>query len=614
MCDTSPQRAGETLGSARIRASSQSLPSKVRSLLKLEQTRTDAGRNMHTPTRRAHPAVVFLLSCLGVLCMSSAAHAAAAPRLIVGFDSAATATSQDHVLRSAGVAPRTARAAVKGGIRSLDAVVVPAGAGGLAATQRRLLAQPGIDYVEIDHVARISGDVAATWTPNDTFFSQQWALATIGATQAWDVTRGAGIKIAIVDTGVDYVHPDLAGRVEQGYDFVDGDPDPMDVQGHGTHVAGIAAGNANDGSGIAGIAPEATILAVRVLDSDGAGNYSQVARGIVHASDKGAKVINLSLGGTEGSDLLESAVNYAASRGAIVVCASGNESAKQVGYPGRYDGCMSVGATDIADQRAGFSNFGPGLDITAPGAQILSSTMNGSHDSWDGTSMASPYVGGVAALLFAQGLGRRAVTDTIIGTARDLGDAGYDQAYGAGRLDAAAAVAAAARQPRSATGGGEAAPVVASLELKAPRKVVKATSKVVWKVLSRSAWTRVGTTAHSGTFTWSKTSTKGAVRTISSFRMRGGIVSRRITKQARSTSITKKSTSFLPIVANVSDDLGVDRVAFEVDGRLRAVDWNGADGWQAEVPCTSGARTIVVRAYDVSDRETAGRVQRTIRC
>ncbi|MCW2956885.1 MAG: peptidase [Thermoleophilia bacterium] len=561
---------------------------------------------MPTLPRRAHPAAAFLLACVGVLCTSSAAHAATAPRLIVGFESDATTTLQSSSLQRGGVTARSARASVKAGVPRLDAVVVPAGPRGLAATRRALLAQPGVAYVEIDHVARAYGAV------NDTFFSQQWALGTLGATRAWDTTRGAGVTVAVVDTGVDYVHPDLAGRVDLGSDFVDKDQDPMDVQGHGTHVAGIAAGTANDGQGIAGIAPEARILAIRVLDADGAGNYSQVASGIVQAADRGARVINLSLGGDEPSELLESAVNYAAAKGAIVVCASGNEGAKAIGYPGRYESCMSVGATDIADARAPFSNVGPGLDVTAPGAQILSSTMGGMHDSWDGTSMASPYVGGVAALLMSQGLGRRAAIDTLTATARDLGASGYDTSFGHGRIDAAAAVDATLRTTRGAA--DTTAPVIAGIELHPAKRTTKRSVSTAWKVTSRSKWARVGTTEDPGRYTWSKTTGKGAVRTTSTWRTSAGIVYRQDVRKKKSSKVTRTISASTPFGVTVSDDVAVDRVAFEVDGKVRAVDWNGADGWLASVPCKAGARTFVVRAYDAADNEVSGRAARTVRC
>ncbi|MEO6867373.1 MAG: S8 family serine peptidase, partial [Gaiellales bacterium] len=268
--------------------------------------------------RRAHTAAVALLVFVGALTVPAFAQAAAAPRLIVGFRSDVPAAAQRATLGRTGVRVKTA-------IPALDARVVQVKPGRMNATRRALLKRSGVAYVEIDHVAYASGlqdearrGVASSWIPNDTFYSSQWALQKIGAERAWELSRGNGVTIAVVDSGFDYIHPDLAGRVDLGRDFVDKDDDPMDVQGHGTHVAGIAAGGADDDYGIAGIAPGARILAVRVLDAEGAGNYSQVADGIVYAAKRGAKVINLSLGGEEKSELLRTAIDYAAARGAVV--------------------------------------------------------------------------------------------------------------------------------------------------------------------------------------------------------------------------------------------------------------------------------------------------------
>lgn len=565
--------------------------------------------------RRAHTAAAVLLVLVAVaLCVPSTLLAAAQPRLIVGFAPTATDASRTSALARAGL-----RGARSTSIRPLRAVIVPVAAGRLQATRARLLARPGVVYVEVDHVARaydINGvaasGVAAAWHPNDTFLSQQWALATLRAEEAWELSRGTGVTIAVLDTGVDYIHPDLADRVDLGRDFVDGDDDPMDVQGHGTHVAGIAAGAADDGFGVAGIAPGARILAVRVLDDKGAGNYSQVANGIVHASRKGAKVINLSLGGPEKSDLLRAAIDYAASRGAIVTCASGNESAASIGYPARYESCLAVGATDAADQHASFSNRGTGMDLVAPGTQVLSSTMGGLHEAWDGTSMASPYVAGTAALLMSQGLGRRATLDALVGTARDLGAPGYDTTHGAGRIDAAAAVVAGSRAPRAA--GDTVAPSVGNITVGVPRRGATSRTVVRWKLRKRTGFVRVGTSAFHGSHSYSRTIVRGGTRTIQNFRFRGGIVYRSTVTHVRVRSIVRSKTAMLPITVTATDDTGVDRVSVQVDGRVQGVDWSVADGWTVDVPCVAGAHTITAFAYDAADSEASRAIIRRITC
>ncbi|MCW2950001.1 MAG: peptidase, partial [Thermoleophilia bacterium] len=483
----------------------------------------------------------------------------------------------------------------------------------------RLLARPGVAYVEVDHVAHAydlgsaaASGVNARWAPSDTLLGSQWGLATIGAPAAWDLARGTGVTIAVVDTGVDYTHPDLSGHIDLGRDFVDRDEDPMDVQGHGTHVAGTAAGTADDGFGVAGVAPNARILAVRVLDKDGSGNYSTVASGIVYAADRGAKVINLSLGGTEASVALEEAINYATTRGAIVTCATGNESIANIGYPARYEGCTSVGATDDSDSVAKFSNTGTGIDFTAPGVQILSSTIGGGHEAWDGTSMATPFVSGTAALLYGQGLGRRAVLAAMTAGARDLGPAGYDTTYGAGRIDAAAAVTAAARMPRATA--DTTAPTIEKVELLAPRTVVTVKRVTTWKVVRRGSWVRVGRTTFPGDYGWRKVATKGTQRTTNAYRMHGGIVYQKTTTERRITTPTTTKRVLLRVRVTASDAVGVDRVSLEWGGRTHAVDWSAGDGWLLEAPCVAGTKTAAARAYDGADNATSATVSINTKC
>lgn len=568
---------------------------------------------MPSPLRRAHTAAAVLVAVVSVLaCTVASAHATVQPRLIVGFTTNASSAVQADVVARSG-------SGAKVRIPALRAVVVQPAPGRLAAVRRQLLARPGVAFVEVDHVARAydleaeaSTGVAAAWQPNDTFYSQQWALATIGADQAWERTRGTGVTIAVLDTGVDYIHPDLAGRIDLGRDFVGKDDDPMDVQGHGTHVSGIVAANADDGFGVAGVAPGARVLAVRVLDEQGAGNYSTVADGIVYAAKRGAKVINLSLGGPERSELLHAAIDYAAARGAIVTCATGNDGARAIGYPARYESCLAVGASDVSDSVADFSNQGAGIDLVAPGAGILSSTMGGSHDSWDGTSMATPYAAGVAALLYSQGLGRREVLAALTSTAKDIDADGPENASGAGRIDAAAATEAASRSPRRSA--DTTAPTVTAITLLPRRELVRSSAKTVWKLRKRTGFTRVGTTDYRGAYAYSKVSLKGAVRTTQTFRFRGGVVYRSTLVQVRTKVVTRLRSYVVPVQVTAADDVAVDRVALELDGRVVGVDWTAAGGWTVEVPCTTGAHSVVASAFDVADNEGAGSSRLSLRC
>lgn len=268
-----------------------------------------------------------------------------------------------------------------------------------------------IEYVEIDGVAEKSD-------ANDTLYTSQWALPKISwnkldsSASAYNISSPSA-RIAIIDTGVDYTHPDLIGKVDtqNDYDFANNDSDAIDDESHGTHVAGIAASNTNNSNGIAGVSINTNqILPIKVLDSQGYGYYSWISSGIIWAVDHGARVINLSLGGSSNSKTLENAVNYAWNKGAVVVAAAGNSGTTQRLYPAYYSNVIAVWASTQTDSKASFSNYGNWVDIGAPGVSILSTVplnldtdgnVNG-YSSWGGTSMATPHVSGVAGLLVGQ--------------------------------------------------------------------------------------------------------------------------------------------------------------------------------------------------------------------
>ncbi len=310
-----------------------------------------------------------------------------------------------------------------------------------------------IDYVEIDGVATALSD--------DTLYSNQWALPKI----SWDkldATSSAfnpatpSAKIAVIDTGVDYTHPDLAGRVDTGedWDFVNNDNDAMDDNLHGTHVAGIAAAATNNSTGIGGVSINtAKILPVKVLNQSGSGYYSWIASGITYAADHGAKVINLSLGGNLKSATLENAINYAWNKGAVVVAAAGNSNNSSKTYPGAYTNAMAVWASDQQDGKASFSSYGTWVDIGAPGVSILSTiplskdTKDGIADGYylgSGTSMATPHVAGLAGLLYSQNPGWSAtqIRNRIETTADFISGRLYSRGYlGKGRINVSRALA-----------------------------------------------------------------------------------------------------------------------------------------------------------------------------
>lgn len=337
----------------------------------------------------------------------------------------------------------------------------------MVAAYRR---DPAVEYAEPNYLAH------ALFVPNDTYYSYQWHLdsASKGGIQmeeAWGLQKGSpDVVVAVIDTGVAYEDfggfaraPDLAGTAfVPGYDFVHNDEHPNDDHGHGTHVTGTIAQSTDNGLGVAGVAFQTSVMPLKVLDENGSGSMSDIAEAIYFAADHGAKVINMSLGSYSPSSVLEDALAYAYGKGVTIVCAAGN--GKLEGnfplYPAAYDAyCIAVGATRYDEKRAPYSNTGSYLDIAAPGGDtsvdqngdgygdgVLQQTFDTDPTDFaywffQGTSMASPHVAGVAALLIAHGAGGPAeVRDALEKTAEDKGSSGWDPEYGWGIVDAYAAL------------------------------------------------------------------------------------------------------------------------------------------------------------------------------
>jgi serine protease len=297
----------------------------------------------------------------------------------------------------------------------------------------------------------LDAEVTAADVPGgtDPYRSQQWDLDRLRVADAWPKATGAGVTVAVIDTGVDASHPDLAGQVLPGVDFVDGtEGTATDENGHGTHVAGTIAAITGNGAGVSAVAPDARILPVRVLGANGTGYMSDAASGIVYAADHGADVINMSLGTDTQVDAVTNAIAYARSKGAVVVAAAGNQrtGGSPASYPAADSGVIAVAATDSADAVAYYSTRGDYVDVAAPGSGIVSTYPGGSYRTMNGTSMATPHVAAVAALLksYHAGLSPDAVEQALETSATDLGPAGKDADFGYGRIDAAAALAAVA--------------------------------------------------------------------------------------------------------------------------------------------------------------------------
>jgi len=281
--------------------------------------------------------------------------------------------------------------------------------------------------------------------PNDPLFRMQWALERIGIPQAWAyIPQHVGGVIAVIDSGVDKNHPDLQGHIVDGKNLIDNSDDTSDQHGHGTAIAGIIAANTNNEVGISGICPNCQILPVKVLDESGQGTYAHVIAGILWAADRKAGVINLSLGSYGYSRFLADAIDYANQSGTVIVAAGGNEATQAPLYPGALPGVIAVSASDSSDNLWSGSNYGPAIDVAAPGVQIVSLSPHNGYIMATGSSFSAAQVSGVAALVQMKHplLKNAQVAQVLFQTADDLGEKGKDPFYGFGRINAARALRA----------------------------------------------------------------------------------------------------------------------------------------------------------------------------
>lgn len=344
----------------------------------------------------------------------------------------------------------------------VQALILDVPEGHEEATAKRLEVDPNVAFAEPLYILRFLRE------PNDTYFrSRQWYLQRIRMPEAWDVTIGTGAPpVAVIDSGADANHPELAGKLLAGWNAVTNSTDIRDTDGHGTHVSGLVAARTNNGQGIAGTMWSGRALPVKVSRPDGTTQSTVVAAAINWAVDNGARIINLSLGGPFPSEVLRRAVVRARERGALVVAAAGNcgrggddcTEVNQVEYPAAFPGVLAVAATTFDDQRASYSTQGRYIGIAAPGGDISDpsdpderhwifgpvpyAVSAAGYARFVGTSQAAPQVAGVAALVWevAPRLTADEVSALLRDTAVDLGTPGVDSSFGAGRLDAAAAL------------------------------------------------------------------------------------------------------------------------------------------------------------------------------
>lgn len=292
-----------------------------------------------------------------------------------------------------------------------------------------------------------------------------WGLRLAGVPDAWTRTKGEGIKVAVLDTGVDANHPDLVRSVVEAVDFTDSRNGPDDRNGHGTHVAGIIAARQND-VGVVGVAPEASVIAVKVLNNAGMGLDAWIAEGLEFAARRKVHIASMSLGSDQYSPAIHAGIRAVIEAGGLVICAAGNDGQRNsVDYPAKLKETIAVSAVNEQGELAAFSSYGPEIDVAAPGANVLSTWPGGQYARISGTSMATPFVSGVVALRLAAA---REASEPIFGhverlraelarTARDKGPPGHDPEYGWGLIDAAKLLEE--QQPPTDPGGDTEEPV-----------------------------------------------------------------------------------------------------------------------------------------------------------
>lgn len=344
----------------------------------------------------------------------------------------------DAIAQKYGVTPR-----LNSEFSDVDNIYILEGDKQLLRQLKRSELAKDTEYIEPNYI------YSTFFVPNDPNYSQQWNLRSINVEAAWDETRGSGITVAVIDTGISPV-PDLNDtKLVEGYDFVNDRVDAFDDNGHGTHVAGTIAQSTNNSYGVAGVAYEASLMPLKVLSAGGGGTTSDIAEAIKFAADNGADVINMSLGGGGESKLMQEAIDYAYNKGVAIIAAAGNANQNSASYPARYPHVLGVSAVDSAGIKAPYSNYGAGVDISAPGGseagKIIQETINPKTNravfsGFQGTSMAAPHVAGVAALVKAIGIDNPdEIFSVLQQSSRRIEDDPLNH-FGAGQLDAGGAV------------------------------------------------------------------------------------------------------------------------------------------------------------------------------
>ena len=489
-----------------------------------------------------------------------------------------------------------------------------------------LLACPEVAFAELDPVA------VPDFSVNDPFYSKEWHLTQIAVPTAWDITKGSSaVIIAILDTGVNSLHPDLASKIVAGWNTYENSSDTSDVNGHGTAVAGSAAASGNNGIGVAAPAINCKIMPMRISDKSGLGYGSAIASALTWAANHGARVANVSFR-MDFSATVKTAAQYFMSKGGVVTMSAGNESTY---FSSLTDNpyILTVGATTSSDTLASFSNTGRNVDLVAPGCSIYTTTREGGYAAWSGTSLSAPVTAGVAALVISAKptLTGSQIQSVLKQSADDLGTTGYDTSFGWGRLNAAKAVALA--NPTVTPITNPTTPTdttVPSVSITSPTAnatvsgnvnvTVNATDNVgVFKVQLlvdgkyvtqnlktpfTNVWNASTATAGAHTIVCRAYDAAGNIGTSKTITVNVGTVSTTTDSIAPVISITSPTANAtvsgsVNVTVNATDNVGVFKVQLMVDGKYVTQNLKApfTNVWDAST-ATTGTHTIYCRAFD----------------
>ena len=538
--------------------------------------------------------------------------------LLIQFVAGVTKEKENEVLRSHGASEIDEIQPIR-----VKRIKVPEQA--LEQVKEALSKNKHVKFVENNFLASAGG------VPNDPSYQTQWHLAKVSAPAAWDISTGtSNIDIAIIDSGVDPTHPDLAGKLLPGWNFLNGTTDTHDVKGHGTAVAGTAAAVTNNAAGVAGMAWQNRIMPLVVLDAYNYARYSNIANAIIYAADRGVRVINVSIGGTSSSTTLQSAVTYAWNKGALVFACAMNDGVATPNYPAACANAMAVAATDSSDNKASFSNYGSWINISAPGTYIYTTNNGGGYGAWNGTSFSSPLTAGLAALVLSVNplLSAQQVKDIMVQNSDDLGVAGFDQYFGFGRINAArtidaakgfialsdtvAPVVAVSSPGAGATVGGDMSITVTATD---NTGVTKGELFINGTMLASD-------TVAPFTFLWDTTKYSDGIYQlmVKAYDPAGNVASSSVV----SVTVKNNTDSIAPVVRiaepadgaiitalkklNVTvvatDNVGVIRSELYIDGVMKAAGVSSVT-WSLNVRAvTTGAHTVVGKAYDAAGNES----------